>query len=251
MKYKIAITREPPVTFDGCLSDHPLKKYLNIGQARRQHEIYCQTLSDLGIEIIKLPREDKFPDSCFVEDTVVIHSKKAFIGRMAHKSRRGEEEAIIDTLEGDFEIAKANEPAILEGGDVVHFDDKLLCGITKRTNEEGARQLRESMPISVETFHLPEIMHLKSYVNYLGNNKIIISEYYANQPIFETYHKIVIPRTETYATNVLAIDNVIIMAQNYPKSHKLLEDAGFEVIIIDVSEITKCDGALTCLSILF
>lgn len=251
MEYKIAITREPPITFDSCLSDHPLKKYLNIGQARRQHEIYCQILSDLGVEVIKLPREDKYPDSCFVEDTVVIHGKKAFIGRMAHESRRGEKEAIIDTLEGDFEIATASEPAILEGGDVVHFEDKLLCGITKRTNEEGARQLREFMSISVETFHLPEIMHLKSYVNYIGNNKIVVSEYYANQPLFENYQKIIIPRTETYATNILAINNVIVMAQNYPKTQKLFQEAGFKVITIDVSEITKCDGALTCLSILF
>ncbi|NHK32421.1 MAG: N(G),N(G)-dimethylarginine dimethylaminohydrolase [Asgard group archaeon] len=251
MKPKIAITREPPTTFDGCLSDHPLKKYLNIGQARSQHEIYCQTLMDHGIEIIRLPREDKYPDSCFVEDTAILHGKKAFICRMAHESRRGEEEAIIDTLEGDYEIFKATEPAIIEGGDVVHFDNKLLCGITKRTNEEGARQLREFLPIQVETFHLPEIMHLKSYVNYLGNNVIIVSEYYANQPIFENYQKIIIPKTETYATNAIAINNTILMAQNYPKSVKLVQEAGYEVITIHVSEITKCDGALTCLSIIF
>jgi dimethylargininase len=202
------------------------------------------------LEVIYLPTEEKYPDSCFVEDTAVVVRDKAFICRLAHQSRRGEEEAVMDTLAGAFQINVATEPATIEGGDVVKFDDKLLCGITNRTNEEGARQLREFMSIPIETFHLPEIMHLKSYLNYLGNNTIIVSEYYANNPYFENYRKIIVPKTETYAANILNVNGYLLIPQNYPKTFKLIMEAGFEGKIIDVSEIAKCDGGLTCLSIL-
>ena len=95
MKYKYAIVREPGISYDSCLSDHPLKRYINIGQARHQHKIYCQTLEELGLEIISLPREDQLPDACFVEDTVVIHKSRAFITRIGAESRRGEENEVL------------------------------------------------------------------------------------------------------------------------------------------------------------
>jgi N-dimethylarginine dimethylaminohydrolase len=41
------------------------------------------------------------------------------------------------------------------------------------------------------------------------------------------------------------------MAHGHDEAHRLVRDAGFDVIPMDVSEIEKCDGALTCLSILF
>jgi dimethylargininase len=41
------------------------------------------------------------------------------------------------------------------------------------------------------------------------------------------------------------------MAKGYPEAYKMVEEAGFKVVVLDVSEIQKCDGALTCMSILF
>jgi dimethylargininase len=41
------------------------------------------------------------------------------------------------------------------------------------------------------------------------------------------------------------------MTKGYPISEQLVRDAGFDVITLDMSEFEKCEGALTCLSILF
>jgi N-dimethylarginine dimethylaminohydrolase len=40
------------------------------------------------------------------------------------------------------------------------------------------------------------------------------------------------------------------MARGRPKSRALVKDAGFDVVSLDVSEIEKCEGALTCLSLI-
>ena len=58
MKGKKAIVREPGDNYQSCISSHPLKKSLDITRARKQHQIYCQTLEELGMELIKLPRDN-------------------------------------------------------------------------------------------------------------------------------------------------------------------------------------------------
>jgi dimethylargininase len=251
MKYKYAIVREPGVSYDSCLSDHPLKKYINIGQARNQHKVYCQSLEELGLKLIQLPREDKLPDSCFVEDTVVIHKDKAFITRIGAESRRGEEDEVIKVLKDKFNVGAASAPATIDGGDVIHLEDSLICGISQRTNVDGARQMQTFLDVHVETIPIPDFMHLKSHVTYLGKNTVAVAEKFANVPQLKQFEKVIIPRTESYAVNTLTINNVTLMPSKYPKSIEIMEQAGFKVKVIDVSEFTKCDGALTCLSILF
>ncbi len=73
-----------------------MRHTIDLSLARRQHEKYCRILSELGLEIIHLPRDDLHPDSCFVEDNAVIYGGKALICRTAKKSRRGEEEAVLE-----------------------------------------------------------------------------------------------------------------------------------------------------------
>lgn len=41
------------------------------------------------------------------------------------------------------------------------------------------------------------------------------------------------------------------MAEGYDTAQQMVRETGFDVLSLDVSEIQKCDGALTCLSILF
>jgi dimethylargininase len=61
---------------------------------------------------------------------------------------------------------------------------------------------------------------------------------------------IAIPAEETYAANVLAVGDVVLAAEGYPRSHAALAAAGFRVVPLATTEFRKADGALTCLSIL-
>jgi len=251
MKYKYAIVREPGISYDSCLSDHPLKKYINIGMARNQHKVYCQTLEELGLELIRLPREDQLPDACFVEDTAVIHKSKAFITRIGTESRRGEENEVIKVLKDKFNVGAASAPATIDGGDVIHLEESLICGLSQRTNTDGARQMQTFLDVQVETIPIPDFMHLKSHVTYLGKNTVAVAEKFANTSQLNNFEKVIIPRSESYAANTLTIHGVTLMPSKYEKAIEVVEQAGFKVKAIDVSEFTKCDGALTCLSILF
>lgn len=251
MMPKHALVREPGARYRRCISSHPLHHTVDVRRARAQHAKYCRTLSELGIEVIAIPRDDIHPDSCFVEDNAVIHGGRALICRMAKESRRGEEDAIEEALREYREVKRATAPATVEGGDVIHLPDRLISGMTPRTNPEGVAQMEAWLGVPVETIIDPGIVHLKSYVTYLGDNTMIATEAYARHPILKGFTVLKVPSEEGYAANTLAIGDTVLMPRGRPRAQAMVREAGFDVVPLDVSEFEKCEGALTCLSLLF
>lgn len=228
-----------------------MRHTIDLELAREQHRNYCRILSELGLEVIHLPRRDLLPDSCFVEDNAVIHGDRALICRMARESRRGEEEDVEDFLKDYLKVRRATPPATVEGGDVIHLRDRLISGVTERTNMEGVAQMREWLEVRVDTIVDPGIVHLKSYVTYLGDGVMIATRPYAHHPALEGFRVLMVPDDEAYAANTLTIGETVLMPDGYPRSHEIVREAGFEVIPLPMTEFEKCEGALTCLSLLF
>lgn len=251
MRPKRALVRQPGARYPGCISSHPLHHTVNVSHARAQHAKYCDTLKELGIEVITLPRDDEHPDACFVEDNAVIQGGRALICRMAKESRRGEEDA-IEAMLGDYmDVKRATAPATVEGGDVIHLPDRLISGVTERTNPEGIAQMEAWLGVAVDTIVEQGIVHLKSYVTYVGKNTMIATKEYANHPSMKEFRVLVVPEDERYAANTLAIGDTVLMPKGRPRAQAMVREAGFDVLSLDVGEFEKCEGALTCLSLLF
>ncbi len=248
---KHAIVRPPGASFKRCISAHPLHHQLDYNLALEQHAKYCEVLTELGIEIIELPPDDEYPDSCFVEDTVVVHGKKAAITRFAKENRQGEETSIEDVLKDYRHTKRIEAPATIEGGDVIHLDELLISGLTQRTNIDGINQTASWLGVQIEIIKDPSIIHLKSYVTYVGANTLVTTKRFVDHPFLEEYSKIIIPDHEAYAANTLTCDSVVLVSARHLESTCLLKDAGFDVVPLDLSEFEKCEGALTCLSIIF
>lgn len=251
MTLKRAIVRRPGKRFTRCVSCHPMRDTVSLAKALEQHAEYRRVLSELGLEVLELPVDDSHADSCFVEDNAVVHGGKAIICRMALDSRRGEEGDVEDLLAQCVKTKRAEAPATLEGGDVVHLDDRLICGVSQRTNREGMRQMRSWLEVEVDPIVDKHMMHLKSHLTHLGRNVCVVNQRYLGRAALRGLTLIPLPREEGYAADTLSIGDTVLMARGRTRSHKLVEDAGFDVIPLDTSEFEKCDGALTCLSILF
>ena len=250
MKAKKAIVREPGRSYVNCVTSHPLGHTVDYSKALSQHDNYCRTLSELGLDLIKLEPKDKHPDACFVEDNAVVHGSKALITRMALESRRGEDDDVMRILQEYFSVKRAIEPATIEGGDVVHLPDKLVCGITQRTNQHGVEQLREWMDIPVESITNLSIVHLKSYIKYLGKSTVITTEDYEKHSLLADLKLVTIPKEEYYSINCLPVGDTVIMSDKFAYAQSAVKNAGFDVISLNMSEFEKCQASLTCLSIL-
>ncbi|MHA2103649.1 MAG: dimethylarginine dimethylaminohydrolase family protein [Candidatus Hodarchaeales archaeon] len=248
---RIALVRKPGDAYPKCVSNHPQKHNLNLFKVQEQHQAYCQTLEDLGLELIYLQDISNHPDSCFVEDTTVIHKKKAVICRMGEITRRGEENSVEEILNQYFGITKISAPGTVEGGDVVHFKEKMISGITQRTNIEGVKQLESAFDIPIEKIVDTDIIHLKSYFTGIDEDLIIVTSKYARHLALEEYEKIIVPKNEEYAANALTINGTVIIPEGFPRIKEKLADFHLDVVTLNVSEFQKCEGALTCLSIIF
>ena len=69
-------------------------------------------------------------------------------------------------------------------------------------------------------------------------------------PVY-SYDKIVLNKAEEYAGNTLLINDCLIIPKGFPNTRKKLEPMGLDIIELDVSEVRKMDGGLTCMSIRF
>ncbi len=246
-----ALVREPGRTFSRCISTHPLRHAVDVARAREQHAVYAATIEELGLEVIRLARDDDLPDSCFVEDTAVVHGRNGLICRSAKEARRAEAETVEEILSQHLKTRRAIEPATVEGGDVLHVGDRLVCGITQRTNDEGVRQMADWLGVRVDAVHDPSIMHLKSYASHIDEGRILVSRGYSTMPAFDGLDRLLVPEGEEYAANVLSVNGTVVMPKGFPGTKDVLERAGIEVIALEMTEFPKCDGAMTCLSILF
>ncbi|MGQ4912617.1 MAG: dimethylarginine dimethylaminohydrolase family protein [Candidatus Thorarchaeota archaeon] len=251
LSLKRAIVRPPPSSFRGCISSHPLVGTLDLDLALRQHENYCHELEERGLDVIRLPPDASYPDSCFVEDTAVIHKSKALLTRMARPERRGEETSVHQVLKDYLSTKVVQAPATLEGGDVIHCEKFFISGESQRSNLAGIREMETWLGVEVRIVSDPRIVHLKSYMTYLGKNTMIVTPSYAKHPILERFDRIVIPEEEAYAANTLSLGDLVFMSSRHRRSIQLVESAGFDVLPVDLSEFEKCEGALTCLSLLF
>jgi dimethylargininase len=127
-------------------------------------------------------------------------------------------------------------------------------GNSERTNREGADQLiriLEKQGMTGSVVPLKEMLHLKSGLSYLEENRLLISGEFINQPTFDGFQKIEVGPDESYAANSLWINSKVLVPAGFPKTLKKIEQAGYKTIVLDVSEFQKLDGGLSCLSLRF
>ena len=219
-----------------------------------QHENYIQALKKCNVSLISILNPlEKYPDSCFVEDTAVLTDECAIITNIGTESRKGEEKFIIKELENFYtNIFLINSPGTLDGGDVLQIEQDFYIGISERTNKEGAIQLKnilENFNYNVNFVNIKNLLHLKTGISYLGNNYILASTTFKNYTQFEKYNIIFVDDDEIYSANSININDFIIMPDGYPKTLKKIKARGFKVLKVSTSEFKKIDGGLSCLSL--
>jgi dimethylargininase len=249
-----AIARQPGANFDHGLTTSTALGPPSYPLMLHQHQAYLQALTESGLEVILLEDEPDYPDAYFVEDTAIVTPQVAVITRPGAPSRRGEEETIVPVLRRFRPITRIEAPGTLDGGDVLMAGNHFFIGSSLRTNWEGAAQLADALKQHGHTAEVVPVeagLHLKSSVNYLGENTLLVTEALANYPGFAGYQRIILHPDEEYAANTLRINHVLLTPSGFPRTLEQLSRLGLKVIELDVSEVHKMDGGLTCMSLRF
>jgi dimethylargininase len=161
---------------------------------------------------------------------------------------------VIKKFYEDDCIEFIQSPGTLEGGDVMMVGNHFYVGRSNRTNEEGIRQFIEILNkygYTGSEVPLEEVLHLKTGVNYIENNNMLVSGEFVEKPEFKTYNKIIVPEEEAYGANCIWINGTVIVPEGYPAVNDAVRKAGYQTILVDTSEYRKLDGGLSCLSLRF
>lgn len=171
-------------------------------------------------------------------------------------------------------MAEAGD-ATCDGGDVLYNSGRgdLFVGLSSRTNGAGVAFLRgaftPSMGVRVIPVPLldilqgegPSFLHLKSIVTHIDDRTLLLPRGGLGDEIFRLmdaerrgYTSVRVP--DVASCNVVSVNGVVLAAPTECPETKLIlereivEKRGMGIIYEDSSEFAKCDGALTCKSIL-
>jgi dimethylargininase len=256
------LVRPPAESFRLALSDHPERDRIDPGLALQQHGAFVTALREAGAQLIELPPEPDLPDAPFVSDTVIAlappggrEAALLVVCRPGAPSRRPEVSSVLAcarVLAPQVTLVEIEEPGTLEGGDVVVFGERIVIGLSARTNEAGARRLADAAAaLGYRPFLCPvgDRLHLASAVTAIGSNRLIGTEagLASVGEAARGVERLVVPDEELPAANVLSLSDHCFVAAGHPRSAKVLRDAGQRVVEIGLGEFTKADGGPTCL----
>jgi dimethylargininase len=247
-----ALIRPPGDSYVNAISSRHMP--IDLSVARAQHREYSQALTAAGFSVETLPPDERYPDSCFMQDSALVIGGQAIIARLGALSRSGEEKDIASRLEPLFPLASIAAPGTLEGGDVLVLPGRIFVGLSGRTNAEGIAQLAKIMsPRGVQVSSMPVMgyLHLLSAVSFLGQNMLLAVAEFAEHPAFAGFEVIVVPAEEAYAANVLSLGESVIMPAGCPRVEAMLRVCGFTVLTVPLSQFEAADGGATCLSLVW
>ncbi|HJL81657.1 MAG: arginine deiminase-related protein [Candidatus Poseidoniia archaeon] len=248
------MTREINAAMGSCELTFLLRDKIDMDLAKQQHQQYQSVLSSLGCEIVIVSTESNLADSVFIEDTAVVLDEIAVLCRPATALRGQEVAGVKDVLQQYRTLASIQSPGTLEGGDLLRVGNIIYAGLSTRSNQSGIEQLRYIVAdygFSVESVETKKCLHLKSAVSEVAPGVLLINSDWISRSVFKNYELIDVDKEEAHAANALLVDQKVIYPSSFPRTLEKLVNAGLDVTQVNVSELQKAEGAVTCCSLIF
>jgi dimethylargininase len=251
---RIAMTREVSPSIGRCELSHVERHAIDVDVARTQHEAYEACLVELGCEIHRLPAEPELPDAVFVEDAAVVLDELAVVTRPGVASRRPETRTVAEALARYRKPVHPIRQGCLDGGDVLAIGHTLFVGRSDRTDAEGARQLAlavEPHGYRVQGVAVSGCLHLKSAVTRVAEHSILVQPEWVDPVPFGELERIEVDPREPFAANALLLGDAVVYPAAFARTRQRLQERGIRVRCVDVTELAKAEGGVTCCSLVF
>jgi dimethylargininase len=184
-----------------------------------------------------------------------VTPRGAILTRPGAESRRDEAGGVTPSLAAIFgDVARVTAPGTVDGGDICEADGHYLIGVSTRTNMDGAEQLAGLLAdlgyssAVVDIRSARRLLHLKTGITYLGDGRMIVTSDVPRSAL-APYELIEVPESERYAANCVRVNDRVLVAAGYPAIKAAVEECGYEILELEMSEFRKLDGGLSCLSL--
>ena len=251
-RFTHALTRTPTDNLSAGLTSQTIGAP-DMALAYQQHTAYQDALRACGLSVTALAGDPTYPDGCFVEDAAVIYGDLVVITQPGALSRRGEADAIAAAF-AHRPLIRLTGEAYLDGGDVLFCADRVLIGLSERTNRAGATALRNALrdydsAVRVEFVPISGVLHLKTGVTELAPGVLVFSPLMQTEADFSFAECHTLPEREWHGANLVPINDSLLIMQGYPTVTELAAKHARTVHTLAMSEFEKMDGSLSCLSL--
>lgn len=148
--------------------------------------------------------------------------------------------------------------AHLEAGDAFAFGDALVVGHGPRTEELALKHLAADLGVRVRGLRIthPGMYHLDLAFCPLDERRALVCPAALDAPSAAALLELVpepLVLTEeealtTFCANSVVVGSTVVMPACPPRVRRQLEEWGFDVVIVDVSEFHKGGGSIRCLT---
>jgi dimethylargininase len=250
----LAVTRPVSEALSRCELTHLNRTPIDIDLARTQHRAYEGALEEAGCTIVRVEAAPDLPDAVFIEDTAVVLDEVAVITRPGAESRRAETVAVADLVGRHRRLRFIEPPGTIDGGDVLVVGRTVFIGLSARTNEAAIGQMRTILQphgYAVHAVPVTGCLHLKSAVTALADDRLLVNPDWIRHEALAPFDLVDIDLREPYAANIVRAGGALIYPAAFPRTRERLERLGFRVQAVDVGELAKAEGAVTCCSLIF
>lgn len=238
---------------DECQLTFRQRSPLDSERLSEQHAAYEASLGLSGYEIVRIPATPQFPDSVFVEDTAVVLVDVCVMTRPGAISRRPEIDTVADEMARYRDVVHIESPGTLDGGDVLVVGQSIYVGGSTRSNRAGFDQIvsiGRRFGYSVVLVDLRGCLHLKSAVTQVGSDTLLVNPRYCDTAGMK--HELLhVSESEPEAANALLCNGRVIYPASFPETADRMAGLGIKLELVDISELQKVEGGVTCCSIVF
>ena len=131
---------------------------------------------------------------------------------------------------------------------------RVFVGRSSRTNDAGIAQVRAILtPFGYEVAgaEVRGCLHLKSAATMLSEEQLLVNPAWIDRRAFDGLELFDIDPAEPYAANLLSTGDDFIYPSAFPRTRDRLARSVVPLTIVDLSELAKAEGAVTCCSLIF
>lgn len=219
-----------------------------------EHEAYVATLRDLGLAVDVLEPLDAFPDALFTEDVALTFPEGAILLRPGASTRAGEVEHIREPLAAyHARLLEMTGPGCADGGDILRLADRVIIGLSARTDRTGAEELAGllgQLGYRAEIAETPPgVLHFKTGCGLIDDGTILAVPALADCPQFAGLEVVTTPPGEEPAANVLRVRDTVLVGDRWPAAHALLAARRIAIRPLPTDQIAHIDAGLSCMSL--
>ncbi|MGZ4431769.1 MAG: dimethylarginine dimethylaminohydrolase family protein [Gaiellales bacterium] len=262
------LVKRPGAAF-GSAFDNPAHGFLHavdLLEAQREHDAFCELLGDLGVTVHQLEAEPGSPDITYTFDPALVTDRGVVALRSGKLNRQGEE-AVLERWLNERGIpthGRIEAPGTVDGGDTFWLTPDLFCiGHSLRTNAPGIEQLKALVEGESLVFDVPygggpsECLHLMSVISPVADDLAVVYLPLLPSGLYEVLAErcislVTVPEEEflTLGPNVLAVrPGVLVVADGNPETRRQLLERGCEVHVFKADEVgVNGSGGPTCLT---